>query len=252
LFCQNRWVRIMGIVLGGIILGTVLFKASQTGMGRTFFIKNAEPAATVLPQELPQVKYLFHPVGSSSGKPDTIKEFWQRMGKGCFSAGKKYAIMQKDSYVLEVKKDDTLFRYYIWRDMVSEYLRYKPLFGFSFGRPLLSPTIAKYFGVSSTQYRDGWVGAHNSFFDMIYLAGIMGLAMIFSLLFVWSGLLRDFYILKDWTGILLCAILLNWMVAANFFLIFELPYTAIPVWTILGITLKHRALLKNLPHTVLF
>jgi hypothetical protein len=80
---------------------------------------------------------------------------------------------------------------------------------------------------------------------MIYRAGIIGLFMIFALLFIWFGLLRDFYIFRDWTGILLCAVLLNWIVSANFFLIFELPYTAIPVWTILGVTVKHRMLLKK-------
>jgi len=36
--------------------------------------------------------------------------------------------------------------------------------------------------------------------------------------------------------ILLSAVLLNWMVAANFLLIFELPYTAIPFWLIMGMT----------------
>ena len=80
---------------------------------------------------------------------------------------------------------------------------------------------------------------------MIYRAGIIGLIMIFFILAVWIDLLRDFFILRDWTGLLLCAVLLNWIVAANFFLIFEMPYTAIPVWTIFGITLKYRMLLKE-------
>jgi hypothetical protein len=238
------------MLLGGLVLGVVLLKASHTDMGKTFIIKNAKPLAVTMPQEPDRAKYLFHPVGEDPEKPDTIKEFLQRIRKRCFWVDKKCALkkeyaIEKNSDILGVKKDDTRFRYYIWRDMIHEYACYKPPLGFDFGRPLLSSTIFKYFGIASTEYTDGWIGAHNSFFYMIYRAGIIGLAMILFLLFLWFGLLRDFYILKDWVGILLCAILLNWFVSANFFLIFELPYTAIPVWTILGITLKHRMLLKK-------
>ena len=127
--------------------------------------------------------------------------------------------------------------------MIVEYYRYKPLFGFDFGRPLCSWTM-NYYQMPSTENDDGWIGAHNSFLYMIYRSGIVGLIMIVSFLFIWLGLLNSFYVRRDWAGILLCAILLNWMVSANFFLIFELPYTAIPVWTILGVALKYRKL-KN-------
>jgi hypothetical protein len=291
-FCNDRRVRIVGIVLVSIVLGIFLFKFGQTGIGRTFVIKDVKPLPAALTQELPRGKCLFQPVGSFSKKPDTIKEFSQKMSGGSFLIVKNPAVEEKkavveekkavveekkaaveekkaaveekktaveekkpaveekkpavemDNDILKTKRDDVLFRYYIWRDMAHEYARYKPPFGFSFGRPLYSPTLLKYWG-AATQDKDGWVGAHNSFLYMIYRAGIIGLFMIFALLFIWFGLLRDFYIFRDWTGILLCAVLLNWIVSANFFLIFELPYTAIPVWTILGVTVKHRMLLKK-------
>ena len=265
LFCRNPKVRIIGGVLICFVLGIALFKASETGLGKTFFIKDAKPLVTVVPQEIPQGKCLFHSVGNSPEKPDSMKEFVQRMRDEYFFKKKcsmhlqekspvhmqeKCPVQTKSTYeysneMLGVKQDDTRFRYYIWMDMAHEYAHHKPIFGFAFGRPLCSTTISKYFGTSSTQYTDGWVGAHNSFFYMIYRAGIVGLAMVVFIYWLWFGLVRDFYILRDWTGILLCSILLNWFVAANFFLIFELPYTAIPVWTILGITLKHRMLLRK-------
>lgn len=249
LFCKDRWIRIAGVVIGGLVLGVVFFKIGQTSIWSTCDIRDVKPLALALPQEPSRGKCLFHPVGNSPDKPDTIKEFWKRMNKGslfmkenCVSE-EKAAFEESDS-TLRIKKDDTRFRYYIWRDMAHEYIRSKPLFGFDFGRPLRSITMDHY-GISSTEDTDGWIGAHNSFFYMIYRAGIVGLAVILSVIVLWFGLLHDFYILGDWTGLLFCAVLLFWIVAANFFLIFEMPYTAIPVWTILGITLKHRALLKK-------
>jgi len=272
MFCKDQRVRIIGMVLGCLVVGIVLFKSSQTGVWKTILVNKVGPLASNMYQEPSRGKYLFHPVGSSPEKPDAIKIFLQRMRHGCLLKEKKCVVdnhlavekpvveksvaeklvveksvarnyvIEKNKEILEDKIEDTRFRFYIWRDMVLEYRHYKPLFGFSFGRPQYSPAIFKYNWVACTEYTDGWVGAHNSFLYMIYRAGIIGLAMILALVYLWGGLLRDFYSLKDWTGILLCAILLNWFISADFFLIFELPYTAIPVWTILGITIKHRML----------
>jgi len=264
IFCRDQRIRIVGVLLGALVLGTALFRLSQTDMGKTFVIKDALPLAAPLSQEPSPGKCLFHPVGSSPDKPDAIKEFYWRMMKRQSVVDNKPIVKEGNSNTavsskksnnvpgpkeiegtLGMKKADTLFRYYIWRDMLSEYVYRKPVFGFAFGRPLFSSTLLKYFKEASTQHTDGWVGAHNSFFNMIYRAGIVGLALVLLIFAIWVGLLRDFYILRDWAGILLCAILLNWFVSANFCLIFELPYTAIPLWTILGVAIKHRTLLKK-------
>ena len=252
LFQKNRWVCLAGGLVLCLFFGVVLFKLSQTGMGETCIIKNPKPVAGIPFQEPPRAKYVFHPVGNFFDKQDAIKEFLRRMG--LIKENKAAAngpvvevgpVVEAEPDTLRIKEADTLFRYYIWRDMALEYARHKPFFGFAFGRPLRSSTL-KYYGLAtSTQEYDGWIGAHNSLLYIIYRAGIIGFIMVLSILAVWFGLLRDFYILRDWTGLLLCAVLLNWIVAANFFLIFEMPYTAIPVWTILGITLKHRILLKK-------
>jgi len=216
--------------------------------------------ATVVPQTPSRAKCLFHPVGIQPDKPDAMKDFFKRMSyrpsvpKQVTTAPENNAFvlaMEKRKEIdraneneLKTKQGDSFFRFYIWRDMIFEYLYYRPFWGFDFGRPLCSWTM-KHYGLPSTEDVDGWIGAHNSFLYMIYRAGILGAGMILLLLFSWFKLVCDFYALKDWTGLLFCAILLNWMVVAGFFMIFELPYTAIPVWTILGISLKHRVLLKK-------
>jgi len=50
---------------------------------------------------------------------------------------------------------------------------------------------------------------------------------------------------KSIAGILLCGIIINWFVSANFLLILELPYTAIPIWTIYGMTFAYTKRLKR-------
>ena len=52
-------------------------------------------------------------------------------------------------------------------------------------------------------------------------------------------MISKFIYLKSITGVLLCGIIINWFMAANFLLIFELPYTAIPIWTLFGLTFAY-------------
>jgi len=52
-------------------------------------------------------------------------------------------------------------------------------------------------------------------------------------------MIKNFLLCRSLTGVLLCGIIVNWFVAANFLLIFELPYTAIPIWTLYGMTFAY-------------
>ncbi|MCK5178707.1 MAG: hypothetical protein KAR32_04190, partial [Candidatus Omnitrophica bacterium] len=79
---------------------------------------------------------------------------------------------------------------------------------------------------------------------IVYRAGIIGVVLIFSLLTVLFRMIKRFMVLKSFTGVLLCGIIINWFVAANFLLILELPYTAIPIWSIFGITYAYVGQLK--------
>ena len=84
--------------------------------------------------------------------------------------------------------------------------------------------------------RDGWVGTHNSYLEMIYRAGIVGLLTILVMLGLLFIMIKKAIQYRSLTGVLLCGIIIDWFVAANFLLILELPYTAIPIWTLFGLT----------------
>ena len=140
---------------------------------------------------------------------------------------------------LSVAKTNIFFRLYIWRDMLEEYSQARPVFGFDFGWPLRSKHLEALRWGAGEWERDGWVGAHNSFLHMIYRAGVVGLAFIVLMFILLGKIISRSIRQKNLAGILLSGILVFWIVAANFLLIFELPYTAIPYWTIFGLTLAH-------------
>jgi len=132
--------------------------------------------------------------------------------------------------------ENAVFRLFIWRDMLVELSREKPIFGFSFGKPFRSITLETLRWGEGDWKRDGWIGAHNSFLNMIYRAGFIGLMGIGVILVILFTMIKKSIQCKSLTGILLCGIIINWFVAANFLLIFELPFTAIPIWTLFGLT----------------
>jgi len=141
--------------------------------------------------------------------------------------------------------NNIVFRLFIWRDMWEDWKTKKPFWGIDFGRPLRSPSLEILDWAQPEWGRDGWIEPHNSYFNMCYRAGYIG---IFLVVFIWFELFRFFraaFRRHSWVLILLAAILLNWMVAANFLLILELPYTAIPFWTLAGMAwayaYKHEA-----------
>jgi len=120
--------------------------------------------------------------------------------------------------------------------MMVEMFTKKPVFGFNFGKPLRSMSLEMLGWADGEWKRDGWIGAHNSYLHILYRSGIIGMCLIGTIVVVFIRMTIQFFKVKSLKGILLCAIVLNWMIAANFLLILELPYTAIPIWTIFGLT----------------
>jgi hypothetical protein len=132
-----------------------------------------------------------------------------------------------------------IFRLLIWRDMIKEWNATKPLWGFDLGRPLRSPSLEVLHWAETEWGRDGWIEPHNSFLNMMYRAGIVGVIIV---AVIWGSLIYFIQVAfkqKSWIYILLSAILLNWLVAANFLLILEFPYTAIPFWTLAGMAFAY-------------
>ncbi len=131
------------------------------------------------------------------------------------------------------------FRVLIWRDMIDQMLEFRPWLGFDFGKPLRSPSIEMLHIALDEWQRDGWIGAHNSFLHIIYRAGLVGILFIVSLLLGFSYLVTESLKRRSAVGILCCAVLIFWFFSANFLLILELPYNAIPIWTLFGLTLAY-------------
>jgi len=142
---------------------------------------------------------------------------------------------------------NVVFRLFIWRDLLFDLNKEKKVIGFDFGKPFRSVSLEIIHWGYVDWLRDGWIGAHNSYLHMIYRSGIVGIGFIMTILMALVRMIKGFIKVKSITGILLSAIIINWFIAANFLLIFELPYTAIPIWTVYGITLAYYHSLKINP-----
>lgn len=145
-------------------------------------------------------------------------------------------IEQRD---INVSYANTLFRIFIWRDAFDELIRKRPVFGFNFGKPFRSHAL-EVIGWAATEWMvDGWICIHNSYVDLIYRAGIIGLLMIAVII----TLLLRFTIIslrnRSLMGILLTGILINWFIAANFLEVMEMPYSAIPLWSLFGLAFAY-------------
>ena len=121
------------------------------------------------------------------------------------------------------------------RDLANE----KPILGFPFGKPFRSQSLEMLNWGYGDWARDGWIEPHNSYLHFIYRAGLVGILLIFAILGMLFKMIKRFIRLRSFTGICLCGIIISWFVAANFLVIFELPFTAIPIWTIYGMTLAY-------------
>ena len=137
----------------------------------------------------------------------------------------------KDAY------NNVVFRILIWEDMIHEVWDKKCVLGVGMGEPQRSRNIEILGWADGEWKRDGWITPHNSYLHLIYRAGIIGIGLIVILITVFYQMVGYFTKRHCWQGILLSGIIIYGMVAANFLLIFELPYYAIPFWSIWGIAL---------------
>ena len=140
-----------------------------------------------------------------------------------------------------VDNNNAVFRLLIWRDMWREMLANVTVWplGFDFGKPFRSKSLEILVWGQGDWARDGWIAAHNSYWEIIYRMGMIGILLILCLWGLLFKMMKKFILTKLFTGVLLCGIILNWFVAANFLVVFELPFTAIPIWTIYGMILAY-------------
>lgn len=148
---------------------------------------------------------------------------------------------------------NSLFRIFIWKDVFEQIISKRPIFGFDFGKPFRSRSLEILDYAPSEWSRDGWICIHNSYIDIVYRAGVIGILMIVFILFMLFSVAINSFRNRSLTGILLTGILINWFMAANFLEILEMPYTAIPLWSLFGLTFtylfKGKTVRKNIKET---
>lgn len=130
--------------------------------------------------------------------------------------------------------NNILERLFIWQDALEELYSQQAFWGVGFGKPLLPKRIIV-LGWGTICYRMGWVEPHNSYIDIIYRAGIAGIFFIAALSIYLVYLIRQAIKKRLISGVLLTGILLYWAIVANFGVILELPYYAVPFWSLVGL-----------------
>jgi hypothetical protein len=131
-----------------------------------------------------------------------------------------------------------LFRIFMWKDSLTELFIKKPILGFDFGKPMRSKSI-EILDWARDWKLDGWISLHNSYLEIIYRAGIVGILMILLLFYIVFTIAKFAISYKSLTGAFLFSIIIYWLVIPNFLVIFELPYSAILFWSLLGMTLRY-------------
>jgi hypothetical protein len=154
---------------------------------------------------------------------------------------------ERNKLIREMKIGNSVFRLLIWRDAKKEILDKKPVFGFDFGKPFRSESLEIVRWGMDDWARDGWIAMHNSYLEIIYRAGVLGVSFIVLIWSVFVYISGIFVRKKSVVGLLLCACLLVPLTAAYFSVSFELPCAAIPIWTLYGFILAyaHRELNKS-------
>lgn len=142
-----------------------------------------------------------------------------------------------DNEIKGTKFGTMLFRLYIFSDAVEQLLNKKPSFGFAFGYPFRSPRCEMIGSAYGEYTRDGWISMHNSYLDIIYRAGLIGIILFVVLFINISKMLFIFLRFKSRKGIALITVIFFWLVICFFSETLELPYYAIPFWSFYGLTL---------------
>ena len=147
-----------------------------------------------------------------------------------------------------MKLGNSVFRILLWQDAIQEIVKEKKPLGIDFGKPFRSENLEIIRAAVNEWQRDGWIAMHNSYLNILYRGGLFGILFIAMVVFLYIRMVWIFLRSKSLVGILLCASLIVPLVAAFFAVTLELPYTAIPIWTLFGLTLgvaHHKAIRKD-------
>jgi len=133
-------------------------------------------------------------------------------------------------------RNNIIWRLLVWRDMLKEMCGENIILGVHFGKPFRSASI-EMLGWNRREIESvGWLEPHNSYVHILYRAGVIGMIGIIFLFYLFALMVRQVMISKSTAGIFLISIVVYWFVVANFLVTFELPFFAIPFWSIFGLT----------------
>ena len=141
---------------------------------------------------------------------------------------------------LETANNNILFRLLIWKDIIHEIKQKKSPLGIDFGFPFRSKSLEILGWADDVWEKDGWISIHNSYLDMIYRGGVVGVALVVLVFFYAFKIIYFAVTSRSLTGLCIVSLLLFWLTVANFTEFLELPYTAIPFWSFLGLALAYR------------
>jgi hypothetical protein len=130
-------------------------------------------------------------------------------------------------------RDSAIWRLLIWKDMLEELFKTKSILGLDFGRPFRSRSI-ECLRLSSGGWV-GWIEPHNSYVHILYRAGAIGVLFILTIWGLFFKMLITFVRNRNNKGVFLSSTLLYWLIIPNFSVILELPYFAIPFWSLWGV-----------------
>jgi len=145
----------------------------------------------------------------------------------------------KQARAASVNYGTMIFRLLIWRDMLRELWESRAVFGFNFGKPLRSESIEITGLAYKTWAKNGWVFPHNTYFNILYRSGVIGILLLVSLLVVVYRMSIIALINRSLIGIMLISIIVYWFVIGATFVLFELPYHAIPFWSLFGLSFAY-------------
>lgn len=132
--------------------------------------------------------------------------------------------------------NDILWRILVADDMIRELLAGNIAIGEMFGKPFRSKSI-EILGWNKSEIEGvGWLEPHNSYVHYIYRSGIVGCVFLFFFIAFCIKTIMRVVKMKSFTAAVLVSVLVYWFVIANFMVLFELPFFAIPVWCLLGFT----------------
>ena len=143
-----------------------------------------------------------------------------------------------------MKLGNSIFRILLWKDAWMQIAESKEMFGIDFGKPFRSKNLEIIRSAVDEWKRDGWIAMHNSYLNILYRGGIVGAMFMITLISLYIYMVKVFISHQSLVGLLMCASLIVPLTAAFFAVTLELPYTAVPIWTLFGMTLAVARLTK--------